>query len=132
MEGLQFKGEEHIIPEAAMKVKVSHQIIIFPNFPMAHLSKLALQLLWHALFHWCQQQRFDILENDPSYFQVTKTILQKSLRSHRHRLKKEYYPKVKNLTIQQAKKVKPATVNENDWKELLQQWSDEKFQVTHT
>ena len=33
---------QHIIPEAAMKVKVNHQIINFSNFPIAHLSKLAM------------------------------------------------------------------------------------------
>ena len=78
------------------------------------------------------QQRFNIAEDDTLFFEVTKSILQKSLWSHRHRLKKQYYTKVKNLTIEQAMKLKPPTVNENDWKELLEQWSDEKFQVIHT
>jgi len=77
------------------------------------------------------QQRFDI-GDDTLYFEVTKLILQKSLRSHRHRLKKQYYPKVKDLTIEQAMKLKPHTVREDGWKGLLQLLSDEKFQVIHT
>ena len=55
---------------------------------------------------------FDIGEDDTLYFEVTKSILQKSLRSHRHRLKKQYYTKVKDLTMEQAMKLKPPTLSE--------------------
>ena len=39
------KENEHIIPEAGQKVKVSHQIIFLFQFSIAHLSKLVMQLL---------------------------------------------------------------------------------------
>jgi hypothetical protein len=62
---------------------------------------------------------------------VTDGTIQKSVRSHSHRLKAKFYSKVKNLTREQALQLKPVTITDKGWIDLVKQWKDEHYQVIH-
>ncbi|KAK1654032.1 hypothetical protein QYE76_071837 [Lolium multiflorum] len=72
--------------------------------------------------------KFNMDKNDEVAQDVCTDMLQVSIRQFRYRLKKEYWPKIKNLTLEQAYLKKPGHVEENSWKELVKRWFDEKYQ----
>ena len=45
---------------------------------------------------------------------MTDGIIQKSVRSHRNRLKAKFYTKVKNITKEQALQLKPMSITDKD------------------
>ncbi|KAK1611868.1 hypothetical protein QYE76_035541 [Lolium multiflorum] len=72
--------------------------------------------------------KFSMDKNDEVAQDVCTDMLQVSIRQFRYRLKKEYWPKIKNLTLEQAYLKKPDHVEEKSWKELVKRWFDEKYQ----
>jgi hypothetical protein len=68
-----------------------------------------------------------------TYDEVTKSvctdIIQSSMRQLRFRLKKEYWDKNKNLSHEEAYKLKPDNILEKSWKDLVDRWFDAHFQV---
>ena len=64
-------------------------------------------------------------KNDEVAQDVCTDMLQVSIRQFRYRLK----AKIKDLTIEQAYLKKLDNVEENSWKELVNRWFDEKYQV---
>jgi hypothetical protein len=44
-------------------------------------------------------------------------------------LKKEYWDKIKNLSHEEAYKLKPENILEKSWKDLVDRWFDAHFQV---
>ena len=75
------------------------------------------------------QLKFEFPEKGTLAKSMMDSIIQKSMLSHRHRLKTKYFSKVKKLTEQQALKLRPLTITENDWTALVKQWQDEHYQV---
>lgn len=67
--------------------------------------------------------------NDDVTKEVCTGIIQGLVRQHRYRLKKEYWPKIKDLTVEEAVLKKPDDVEETSWKELVNRWFDEHYQV---
>lgn len=68
-------------------------------------------------------------KNDEVAKEVCTDIIQGLVRQHRYRLKKEHWPKIKNLTLDQAYLKKPDDVAETSWKELVNRWFDDHYQV---
>ena len=56
-------------------------------------------------------------------------MIQNSIWQQRYRLKKVYWPKIQKLTTEQAYFMKPSNVEENSWKELVNRWFDDHYQV---
>lgn len=75
------------------------------------------------------QGKFTMDRNDEVAQDVCTDMLQVSIRQFRYRLKKEYWPQIKNLSIEQAYLKKPDHVEEKSWQELVNRWFDEKYQV---
>jgi hypothetical protein len=69
-------------------------------------------------------------KNDAVANEVCTDIIQRCIQQQRYRLKKAYWAKIKNLTPEQAYLKKPDNIDESSWKELVNRWFDEQFQVT--
>ena len=68
--------------------------------------------------------------NDEVAKEVCTDILQRSVRQYRYRLKYKYWPKICNLTRQQATLLKP--VEEDSWEKLVTLWFEEDYKVQVT
>ena len=71
-------------------------------------------------------------KNDAVARDVCTDIIQGCIRQHRYWLKKAYWNKIRNLTPEQAYLKKPDNVDAASWKDLVNRWFDEQFQVCHT
>lgn len=75
------------------------------------------------------QEKFVMDTNDDVAKTVCTEMIQNSVRQQRYRLKKVYWPKIQKLTPEQAYLMKPRNVDENSWKELVNRWFDDHYQV---
>ena len=60
---------------------------------------------------------------------VCTDIIQGCVWQQSYRLKKAYWNKIKTLTPDQAYLLKPDNIEERSWKDLVNRWFDEHFQV---
>ena len=67
--------------------------------------------------------------NDEVAKEVCTDIIQSCVRQQRYRLKQMYWNKVKDRTPEQAYQLKPDCLDERSWKELVNRWFDEHYQV---
>ena len=61
---------------------------------------------------------------------VCTDIIQRCVRQQRYRLKKAYWNKIRHLSPEQEYLKKPDNKDEASWKELVNRWFDEQFQVS--
>lgn len=67
--------------------------------------------------------------NDEVAKDVCTNILQKSIRQHRYRLKRDYF---NGLTVEEALANKPPKLSMENWTRLVYYFADERHQVSHT
>jgi hypothetical protein len=67
--------------------------------------------------------------NDDMTKTVCTNIIQSTMRQLRWRFKKENWEKIKDMSPEEAYKMKPANVLERSWKDLVNRWFDAHYQV---